>query len=167
MSYETLSENIVAALVIAAGGDLSVGIQQAVNRLEAWQKEHNCHFGTERADVSSSLRLLCFADPEFVEICGSSRLWPRGLTLLDVLPRLLTYKHWYANDEGSYWEPPSSRRLPPGRRVVQAVSFRTLRLRQHLTADAAKSPDEVLRRLTSLGFSESQLRTVARRGESS
>ena len=167
MSYETLSENIVAALVTAAGGDLSAGIEHAVNRLEAWQAEHDCHFGTERADVGSSLRLLWFTDPEFVEICGPSWLWPHGVTLLDVLPRLLTYKHWYANDEGSYWEPPARHRLPSGGRVVQAVSFRTLRLRQHLTADAAKSPDEVLKRLASLGFSESQLQMMARPGESS
>ena len=87
--------------------------------------------------------------------------------MFDVLPRLLTYKHWYANDEGAYWDPPSNRRLPSSDLVFQAMSFRTLRLRQQLTVGIASSPGDVLKRLASLGFSESRLRTEARCGEGS
>jgi len=166
MSYLTLSENIVAALITAARGDLSVPLGDVVDEFEAWQQEHDCHFGTCRDDVRSSLALLWTLDPEFTKLCDYGKVFIE-LTLSDALPILLEYKYWYSNDEGDYWVEASTRYPGDGNAAMRSTSFRTYKLKQYIKTDVTQDVDETLRFLCKLGLGEQHLRECARSGSSS
>jgi hypothetical protein len=167
MSYQTLSENIVAALITAARGDFLVNLKYAANQLEAWQQEHDCHFGTGRSDVSSSLQLLWYADPQLSDACRTSSQVLNRLSLSDVLPILLTYKHWCSNDEGEFWAEASTRYPGGGKTEIRSTSFRTYKLKQYTKTGFTQNADETLRFLCKLGLDEQHLRDCARSGPSS
>lgn len=156
----TLSENIVAALITAARGNLSVPLGEALDRLEAWQRKHDCRFGTDPEDIRGSLALLWMLDPECSRHCDLGNLFDR-LTLSDMLPILLQYKHWYSNDEGDYWLEATTRYPGDGKTAIQSTSFRTYRLQQYIKDHATPDASDLLRFLCKLGLDAQHLRNCA------
>ncbi|MGI9325076.1 MAG: hypothetical protein ACR2PZ_07645 [Pseudomonadales bacterium] len=167
MAYLTLSENIVAALITAADGVLTLQLGDALGQLDAWQQKHNCHFGTCRSDVSTSVHLLWFEDIALFNLCPTSSEKVDQLGLSEVLPVLLKYKHWYANDEASYWEKASTRHQADNKPPLQSTSFRSFKLRQYLDASTDRKSDQTLQILGKLGLGEKHLQSCARPGQSS
>ncbi len=167
MAYLTLSENIVALLITAADGDLTLQLGDAMSQLDAWQQKHNCHFGTCRSDVSASIRLLWFEDIALFNLCSKSSEEVDRLELSEVLPMLLKYKHWYANDEASYWEKASTRYLADDEPPLQSTSFRSFKLSQYLDTGTDRQSEQTLQVLCKLGLDEKHLQSCARPGHSS
>ena len=103
MSSLQPAETIVAALVSLSGGELSLSLEKAVHNLERWQCLEDRHFGTEQPDIRSSLAVLWFFDERLRARCPDRDRLFVSLQLRDIVPILLTYEHFYANDEGAYW----------------------------------------------------------------
>ena len=159
MAYQTLAENIVAALILAAHGDLTVSLSDSIRRVEAWQRDNDCHFGTERSDIGMSLRLLRFFDEQFDDMAER--------TLAEAIPALLTYKHWSSSDEGAYWDAATPRRVEGTPTEIRSTSFRTHELQQYLTCSEHRDPDRIVYLLRRLGLHEDHLFACARPGASS
>ena len=161
MAYITLSENILAALIIAARGDLGETLGEAAMHLELWQEANDCHFGTGKEDVASSLQLLWYLDPDINARCRLSAEVLECLTLREAVPILLKYKHWSSNDEGDYWSELSSRLVKGSSEPLCSTSFRNHEMVQFFTQGESPKPGPTLAFLDGLGFSNSYLKKCA------
>ena len=167
MAAYSLAENIVAALVCCSNGDLGVSLEEAVRGVERWQREKDCHFGTWRHDVRSSLQILWFFDQDLRTRCDSSATVLGDLTLAEALPILGKYKHWYANDEGAYWDEPTRRFANGEDGAICSTSFRSYEMQRFFSRPEATHSTRVVRFLQKLGFDAAHFRRCSRPGCSS
>lgn len=95
MATSILTEDFVGICLILVEGNISASLEDVILTAERFQQEHNRHFGTWENDF----RLLFLADPNWA--------WTRSgdfrhIPLQDIIPRILSFREAYFNDEGAH-----------------------------------------------------------------
>ncbi|HUU76018.1 MAG TPA: hypothetical protein VMW63_08010 [Methanoregulaceae archaeon] len=110
MASAILSEDIVAACLILAKGDMNVTMGEVIRRFETLQETTGSHFGESETDFRSAFIQL----GSFV---GGKRRWKRpeydtsgdpldifrGFSLREFIIPVLKWQYFYCNDESEWW----------------------------------------------------------------
>ena len=165
MPAEILTEDLLSVLLLLSEGDVSITLDEALFRLEHWQRAEDRHFGISQDDMRSAFGMLWFRNYprpngpyEFDEICQKT-------TLQEWIPYVLRYYELYCNDEGEHWHEKEdhSGLFEAG----QAASFRNYEMRKFFREPVSRDSIEVMRFLKRLGVGADILFRCSRSGDRS
>jgi len=167
MSAAILTENLLAAMLLLAEGDTSITLDEALLRLEQWQRQENRHFGISQFDMRGAFLQMQFWFSDFPKRAGvyDQEETIRVTTLREWIPYMLRFHDLYCNDESEHWYEKIHR---CGLfEVGQASSFRNHEMRKFFRNSESRDPDKVMRFLGRLGIGPEIMFRCSRSGESS
>lgn len=95
MATSILTEDFVGICLILAEGNLGASLEEVILAAERFQQERNRHFGTWQDDFR--LLLHTVIDQSWTRDGNF-----RNIRFLEVIPRILSFREAYFNDEGAH-----------------------------------------------------------------
>ncbi len=115
MGYGIPAAEFLGICILMADFDLQTDALQVVNRLEAFQREEHCRFGTSDRDFRGSLLQLQLCSGESYQLNEpEANLMSKELCQLSNL--ILQFDHVWFNDEGEDWQKLGKEEWPEERR---------------------------------------------------
>ena len=105
MAYSIPSSDMLSICLALSDCDLDASITRVIERVEDYQRDHDCHFGVTEADFRMVMLQLALARGE-VELALWEHVWTTldGIALRRWVQPILAYNNAYFNDEGESWD---------------------------------------------------------------